>query len=332
MKTNRKLLIVGGAVLIGMTAIALTFSNAMAQFAYLSGQWTSQYRCPSGQIYPLTLQIDQRGQQISAVKITDDPCVAAGQTAFSGYLTGNMGQLTCSYVYDPGPATSGNPGSVLEAVLLGVANALAPQSYAIGSAPGTLRVIDANSIEACTLLFVRSGVAPSLGFGSPQTGAWQGSPTYGSPAPWQNPGMTQTSGVPVTLQQPTFSHDVPNQRLIFRVNGQLQNAYGANATLAVLLEYEYGQTWVRIMGAGLDENHKDQQGHLTAWVNFSVQFNPYDLGVHSLEIPYAMMNMSGRQNPWDPPAQYKMRATAFVEINGTRSSYSPPVYFGYQQN
>ena len=315
MITRRTLLNTGVAALISVAAIALTFGNAMAQFAYLAGQWISQYQCPSGQFYPLTVQIDQTGQQIKAVKITGDPCVAAGQTAFYGNLTGNFGQLSCAYV--AGPSLTPPPKEAWEAILHGLANALTEPTYTIGWTSGTLRVIDANSIEACTLQFARSGA---------------GTPAYGSSTPWQNPGTTQVVGPWVQLQKPVVSHDVPNQKLIVRVNGKLGNAYGANARLAVYFDYQYGQNWVRLTARPTDTDARDNQGNVSAWRNFSVQFDPYDTGVLYLELPYHKLNLAGPPYPGQPGIIYNLKATAYVEVNDRSLGASPAAYFDYQQN
>jgi hypothetical protein len=139
----------------------------------LSGHWTSQYQCPTGHVYPLVLRIDQQGQKITAVKTTDDACLAAGVVAFNGTLNGNSGRLNCGEVYDPNQIDPNDSDSVGQAILRGVLEGLAEQGnntqgrgFAVRYGPGTLRVINTNTIEACTLRFVRSGPPPAV-YGQP---------------------------------------------------------------------------------------------------------------------------------------------------------------------
>lgn len=95
----------------------------------LSGQWKGQYTCAPGTRYLELIAITQQGQQIVAQKVSGDPCVPAGYKTFQGVLTGNSGQLTCF-------------GGT-------------PQRPASGSFPGTLRMITAESFEACGVQFQR---------------------------------------------------------------------------------------------------------------------------------------------------------------------------------
>ena len=199
MKISRSLLLVVFLVLYGVTEVALSIGNGL-----LSGVWTSQYQCPNGQSYPLVVQIDQQGQQLSAVKVTGDPCLNSGVLAFNGSVYGNTGRLSCGAVYDPNPGVSNQSGSIGQDILLGVLQGLANQnqpatrqSYAVSYAPGSLYIVDTNTIQACSLRFVRSnaatpnygGIAPPLppqapnpylpqvpGYGQPQ---YPSAPSYG---------------------------------------------------------------------------------------------------------------------------------------------------------
>lgn len=167
----------------------------------LSGVWTSQYQCPNGQSYPLVVRIDQNGQQLSAVKVTGDPCLNSGVLAFSGSVYGNSGQLSCGAVSATNAGATNQSGSVGQSILLGVLQGLAnqptaQQSYSVSYAPGSLHIINTNTIEACTLRFVRSnaatpnygGVAPPL---PPQAPNPYVPPTYGQPQYPPQPGYGQ---------------------------------------------------------------------------------------------------------------------------------------------
>ncbi|MSP39477.1 MAG: hypothetical protein EXR70_13400 [Deltaproteobacteria bacterium] len=306
MKTNPTLLTIRFIVLIGMTALVLTRSNALAQSPNLSGQWTSEYRCPSGDTYSLTVQINHRGQQISAVKNSEDPCFGAGQTAFSGNVAGNSGQLTCTYAYDPGPTTSNNSNNVWLGILQTLADSLTPRTYAIGTTPGSLSVIDANNIVACTLPFVRDGLPP---------------PAYGNSTPAQSTVAAQSSAGRVTLQQPTLTYDDANQKYTLRVNGQLRGARGSEAVLGYFFQYENNQTWTTLRAKkGSEYNSVD--GDLASYNYFTANFDPYELGVLTVELPYAEINLrSGRT--------YKLRGWAEVFINNKSLESSTPVEFNF---
>ncbi len=110
---------------------AYPISNPTAAAGFnLTGLWTSnQYQCPAGQFNTETVKVEQQGQNISALKITGDYCVPAGNMAFEGSLSGNSGSLRC---------TVGSPQNPASAVI-----------------QGTLNIIDANSFQACDMLFVR---------------------------------------------------------------------------------------------------------------------------------------------------------------------------------
>jgi hypothetical protein len=191
--------------LCGATEVAFSIGNGL-----LSGVWTSQYQCPNGQSYPLVVRIDQQGQQLSAVKVTGDSCLASGVLAFNGSVYGNGGRLSCGAVYDPNQGASNQSGSVGQQILLGVLQGIAdqpvaPTQYAIRYVPGRLNIISAHAIQACTLHFVRTNaVTPSYGAIAP-------------PLPPQGPNpyvpLVPTYGQPVNQISPGYAQAPPNYRL-----------------------------------------------------------------------------------------------------------------------
>jgi len=131
------LVVLGVAVFAGSAAS----NSAHAQIApaqntniNLSGQWTtSQIQCPLGNYITETVTISHIGSQLSAVKVNGDACVPTGYTAFKGAYSQNGWELTC---------TAGEPGKP------------ASQQY-----PGTLNILNTNSLTACGVQYVRAGGA-----------------------------------------------------------------------------------------------------------------------------------------------------------------------------
>jgi hypothetical protein len=58
----------------------------------LGGRWTSSdYTCPVGVRHLETVEIEQRGSQLTATKVIGDQCIPGGHVTFTGELSGDSG-------------------------------------------------------------------------------------------------------------------------------------------------------------------------------------------------------------------------------------------------
>lgn len=106
--------------------VATAVPACSPQPANLSGEWVGEnYQCPVGTLHREKIKVTDTGAAIEAIKLGGDDCVPAGQVTFKG----SREKLSCIV------GLPGNPAS--------------------GEVAGSIKVVSANSFEACSVTFVR---------------------------------------------------------------------------------------------------------------------------------------------------------------------------------
>jgi hypothetical protein len=133
-----------------------------------------------------------------------------------------------------------------------------------------------------------------------------------------------TPSVPGGLLQLRVDPDYTCSCYRLRVTGQLQNARGRQAQVAVQFSFWNGTSLQGVPGNPQQRNYVLNNGTAGSYLDFNVASDPFDLGVLSLQMPYSALMLTSR-----PGMPYAMKAGVFLYMDNVLISRSNDVDFQF---